>query len=248
MTDSSPQDDLPDPGNVERIGLHRSYAVIKPDSITVKSSRSGLIGPAIQAVITVVAVWALITYMATWPMWLLVILLFFALISGPTAVLGLVYNLMGSSFVIERPKQTARWQQGFLGLGLGTHELVPFHRMKRIEVSGDFEDELGSGDLQDVVQWEVRLVKDNDRLLRIGLVAAARPLAEEALARANALARATAQMAGVEVREGTLPDWAYEDEEFDELEDHDLLDQELDEEPDEAGDFADDLDGRPETT
>ncbi len=222
--------DLPAAGEVERIALHRSYAVITPDSITVKSSRGGLIGPAIQAIITAAAVWALINYMATWPLWLLAILLFFALISGPTAILGLVYNVMGSSFLMERPKGSARWQQGFLGLGLGTHELVPFHRMKRIEVAGDFEDELGSGDLQDVVQWEVRLIKDNDRVLRIALIAAARPMADEALDRANTLARAVAAMGGVEVREGVLPEWAFDEVHDEDLEERDDPDAWSDEE------------------
>lgn len=211
-------------GETERIALHRSYAVITPDSITVKSSRRGLIGPAIQAVITAVAVWALISYMATWPLWLLAILLFFALISGPTAVLGLVYNIMGSSFLMERAKRSARWQQGFLGLGLGTHELVPFHRMKRIEVVGDFDEELESGDLQDVVQWEVRLVKDNDRVLPIAAIAAARPLADEALERANVLARAAAGMAGVQAREATLPEWAFDGEGDDDIDANDMSD------------------------
>ena len=73
-----------------------------------------------------------------------------AIVAGPTAMLGFVYQVAGSAFLMERPKGTCRWQQGFLGLGLGTQELVPFPRIKRIEVSGDFEDELRSGDLQDV--------------------------------------------------------------------------------------------------
>ena len=42
-----------------------------------------------------------------------------------TAVMGLAYNVMGSAFLMERKKGTCRWQQGFLGLGLGTRELVP---------------------------------------------------------------------------------------------------------------------------
>src|SRR5581483_6952317 len=136
------------------------------------------------------------------------LLLLFLILIGPTAVLGLVYQIAGTSFLMERAKGTARWQQGFLGLGLGTRELAPFARIDHVEVAGDFAEELPSGDLQDVVRWEVRLVKDNGRALEVGAVAAARPLAEEALARANALAAALAEMAGVEARPGTLPAWA----------------------------------------
>jgi hypothetical protein len=111
---------------------------------------------------------------------------------------------------MERAKGSARWQQGFLGLGIGTHELVPFPRIARIDVSGDFEAELGSGDLQDVVTWRVQLVKDNDRVLDIADVAAARPLADEALARANELASALAAMSGAEATLAELPAWALE--------------------------------------
>ena len=92
---------------------------------------------------------------------------------------------------------------------------MPFPRIKRIEVDGDFEEELPSGDLQDVVRWEVRLVKDNDRALAVGLVVAARPLAEEALARANDLGQALAEMAGAPFVAATLPAWAFEDEDND---------------------------------
>jgi hypothetical protein len=212
--------DLPEAGEVERIALHRSMAVIRPDSIAVKPSRAGLIAPIIQGILALLAVWALVARMDSWPLWVLAILLGFAILAGPTAVLGLVYNVMGSSVLMEREKQSIRWQQGFLGLGLGTHELVPFWRIKRFEVTGDFDDELGSGDLQDVVTWDVRLIKDNDRELNLGTIAAARPLADEALDRANALARAAGEMSGAEVREAELPDWYFEDDaEFDEYDD-----------------------------
>lgn len=220
-TDHPAEDRDPNPptaDEAERIALHRAVAVVTPDSIAVRPPRGGLLGPLIQAVIAGLAAWALVSFLATWPLWVLGVLLVFMMIAGPTAVLGIVYNLLGSSVLMERRKGTVRWQQGFLGLGIGTHELVPFARIDRIEVSGDFEDELGSGDLQDVVTWEVRLVKDNGRLLQIGQIAAARPLADEALDRANAVARAFAEMSGVEAREGTLPSWFYlDDEEIDEL-------------------------------
>ncbi len=122
---------------------------------------------------------------------------------------------------MERPKGTCRWQQGFLGLGLGTQELVPFARIKRIEVSGDFEDELRGGDLQDVVHWEVRVVKDNDRVLAVGVAVAARPLANEALVRANDLGAALAEMAGAPFTPAALPAWALDDDDRDAAEDDD---------------------------
>lgn len=209
----------------ERIALQRSYAVLSPDSVAVKPSRSGLVGPAIQAALALGAVWLIVGFINVLPLWLLVVLLVFVLVAGPTAVLGLVYNVAGTSFLMERRKQTARWQQGFLGLGLGTRELVPFARIQRIEVRGDFEDELASGDLQDVVRWDVRMVKDNDRVLEVAAVTAARPLADEALDRANRLAEALGAMARAEVRRGAIPEWALEDYADDETMDEDEADR-----------------------
>lgn len=193
---------------VERIALQRSYARITPDEIAVKPVRSALVGPLVQAALTVAAAWVIGRYINALPLWALMVLFVFVLISGPTAILGVVHNVMGSAFVMERRKGTCRFQQGFFGLGLGTRELVPFDRIARIEVGGDFEAELASGDLQDVVRWEVRLIKDNGRVLPFASVLAARPLADEALERANTLARAAAEMSGSAVVEGRLPDWA----------------------------------------
>lgn len=195
------------------IPLHRAYASITPDVIAIRPSRRDIVGPIVQAGLAALAVWALVAFMNSLPLWVLGALLLFAIVAGPTAMLGVVYQIAGSAFLMERAKGTCRWQQGFLGLGLGTQELVPFGRIKRIEVGGDFEDELRSGDLQDVVHWEVRVVKDNDRVLAVGVAVAARPLADEALERANDLGAALAEMSGAPFTPAVLPEWAFDDDE-----------------------------------
>jgi hypothetical protein len=210
MTESG--GDTPIDSGPRRIALRRSYALISDDAIEVKQARAGLLVPLIQALIAAGAVLLIANYLDRLPIWLLLVLLLVTIFMGPAAILGVVYNVVGSSFLMERAKESARWQQGFLGLGIGTHELVPFWRIARVEVRGDFEEELGSGDLQDVVTWSVRLVKDNDRELDVADVAAARPLADEALERANELASALASMAGSQAQLGELPEWALEDD------------------------------------
>ena len=85
------------------------------------------------------------------PLPLLALLLAVAILMGPVAVLGILYNLVGSAVVLEREKQSVRWQQGLLGLGLGTSELVPFWRIDHIAVEGDYDDELAPGVHQDLV-------------------------------------------------------------------------------------------------
>lgn len=186
---------------VDRIYLQRTVAVVSDDAIAVRPSRIQWIAPAVQAVLTAPAVWVLITFLDSLPMWLLTILLIVALLLGPVAVLGLVYNLFGSEFLIEREKQSARWQQGFLGLGIGTAELVPFWRIGHVEVVTDAEEALSSGQERDFFQFDVRLVKDNGRVLDIGTITAPRPFALEAASRANRLVRHIGEMTGCEVRE-----------------------------------------------
>jgi hypothetical protein len=221
-------------GGRERIALTRSFAVITPDQITIKPARATLLGPAIQAGLTAVAVLVIALWLNSLPLWLLGVLLVFIMIAGPTAVLGLVYNVLGSSFLMERRKGTCRWQQGFLGLGLGTRELVPFPRIDRIEVGGDFDDALNSGDLQDFVRWEIRLVKDNQRVLEVASITTARPLADEALERANDLALALGAMCKKPVTTASIPEWALEDY-LDDLDDDDL-DDEVDDSDDDLED------------
>ena len=128
-----------------------------------------------------------------------------AILLGPIAALGFVYSIVGSSVMLERRKQSIRWQQGLLGLGIGTSELVPFWRIARIEVAGDHDRELAYGGRQDLVTWDVVLVKDNDKRLTIGSVVVPRPLAGEGLARANRLAQALAERAEASVQLAELP-------------------------------------------
>lgn len=189
----------------ERIPLQRTVAVVREDSIAVRPSRGQLLGPVIELGIALAGVGAIVLWMDSLPLLLLMLFLLVALILGPVGILGVVYNAIGSSFLMERKKQSARWQQGFLGMGIGTVDFVPFGRIKRIEVVSDYDYELASGEIQDIVQWEVVMVKDNDKRLTVGGVAAARSLAEIGVERANRLAERVASMAGVEAALAEIP-------------------------------------------
>ena len=189
---------------LDRIPMHRSVAVVTDDSIVVRPARARLVVPLIQGSLAAGAALLIVRLLNNdGPLLLLLLALVVVLFLGPAAVLGLVFNIAGSSVSIEREKQSVRLQQGFLGLGLGTSELVPFWRIERVEVAGDLTDELSSGELQDVVQWDVHVVKDSGRTVGLGAVVAARPLAAEALERANRLAVAVGELIGVEAR--TVP-------------------------------------------
>ena len=195
---------------VERIPMQRAVAVIRDDSISIRPGRRQLLVPLAQAVIAGGAVWLMAAFLNSLPLWTLVVLLLVAIVLGPAAVLGFVYNVYGSEFLVERRKGTARWHQGFLGLGIGTFELVPFERIARIEVKSDFDDDLSSGQAQDFVQFDVRIVKDNDRVLDVASLTCARPFLEDGVRRANRLAAALAEMSGRELAALALPSEAIE--------------------------------------
>ena len=190
---------------LDRIPLQRSVAVVKEDSVVVRPSRARLVGPLIQALVAGGAVALIVLLLDRMPPLLSASLLVVALIFGPSAVLGLVYNVAGSTFSIDRRKHAAVRQQGFLGLGLGTEELVPFGRIDHVAVTGDYDEELTSGVLQDLVHWDVEVVKDNDKRVHVGTVMAARPFAGEGRERANHLARVVAGIAAVPAHTGELP-------------------------------------------
>lgn len=180
----------------ERIPMHRAVAVIRPDSIAIRPSRQQLVIPLVQALIAGGAVWLLITFINVLPLWLLLVLLGISLLLGPAAVLGVVYSVYGTEFLVERRKGTARWHQGFLGLGIGTFELVPFERIERIVAESDIDDDLTSGQAQDLVELDVRLVKDNGRVLDVASLTTAHALLEDGIRRANRLAEALGEMTG----------------------------------------------------
>ena len=105
-----------------------------------------MLAPLIQLALAGGAVALIVVFLEVLPLALLVVLLGVALLMGPIATLGLIYNVIGRSVLLEREKQSVRWQQGLLGLGLGTDELVPFWRIDHIAVEGDYEAELAGGE------------------------------------------------------------------------------------------------------
>ncbi len=180
----------------ERISMHRAVAVIRADSIAIRPSRQQLLVPFVQALIAGGAVWLLIVFINVVPLWLLLVLLSVSLLLGPAAVLGVVYSVYGSEFLVERRKGTARWHQGFLGLGIGTFELVPFERIERIVAESDIDADLTSGQAQDLVQMDVRIVKDNGRVLDVASLTTAHALLADGIQRVNRLADALGEMTG----------------------------------------------------
>jgi hypothetical protein len=116
----------------------------------------------------------------------------------PLSGLGLVYSIAGAHIVVERHKQSAVLQQGYLGMGVGTQELIPFwkfdHMIVRELTPHDYR-----GHHEDFAQYEVAIKKVSGREIAVGTVTVARAEAKEGLARAREVATIIADMAGSKV-------------------------------------------------
>ena len=202
----------------EEIFLQRAIAVVEADRISIVPSRVQVIGALIEIGLAGLAILGVVLGFSTLPIWVLLPLLLIALLLGPIGVLGLIFGVIGTAFVMDRQARTARWQQGFLGMGIGTTDGTGFARIARIEVTSDGDDALRSGEHQDVITWDVEIVKDDEARLPVGTVITSRPMAIDGVTRANRLAEVLGEMAGVEAVLAFVPD----DDEYygdDELED-----------------------------
>lgn len=189
----------------ERIALRRATATVREGSIVVRPARGQLLAAAAQLALAAGAVAAIALFLDRLPYWLLAALLLAAVFLGPVAALGFVFAVFGSSVVVDGRKRAAHWQQGFLGLGIGTTTSVPFGRIGHVAVSGDHDAAGADGEPPEVVTWLVELVRDDGRRFELGAVLAARPLAAEGHARARRLADAVGALAEAEVRAGPPP-------------------------------------------
>lgn len=190
-----------------RIDLHRRVARIWPDRIEVKPSRGAVVVPAVGLAIGILSFVAVVTLTGAVPFGLTVLFLLLALLAIPLSGVGFVYAAFGADIVVDRKKQSLVWQQGFLGMGVGTQELVPFWKVKAIEVVETTA--RGPNEApESVAQYEVSVLKTSGRRLRVGSVTYARPMAKDAHALAMELARALSEMTGAPVTEPTAEELA----------------------------------------
>jgi len=180
--------------------LHRRIAILRPDRIDIRPARGAVIGPLIGFTIGVAAAAAIWFGMATLPLWLLGALLVIAVVGIPFAGIGTVYALVGAHVVVDKVKQSATWQQGFLGMGVGTTELVPFWKIDRILIEEAGVDGGDSGRrTEEFAQWKILLQKRSGKRLELGIASGPQSLRQEAFDRAWSVATAIGEMTGAPV-------------------------------------------------
>jgi hypothetical protein len=126
------------------------------------------------------------------PVWLMVPALLAAVILLPIAGMGFVYSAVGARVVVDRAKGSATWQQGLLGLGVGTQELVPFHKIAGLVIEEVVRADTHPSERrrEPLAQWDLVLVKGSGRRLTIGTVSVVRPLRSQAYERLREVGRA----------------------------------------------------------
>ena len=186
---------------VRRIPLDRRVCIVRGGRIDVRPERAALIGPLVGLAISLglfVSVGVLSSDLSALA---LAAMLVPGLILGPFSAMALVYSLLGANVVIDAKKQSATFQQGVLGLGLGTVEVVPFWKIERLEVQdlplGEVEAKRSPLPL-DLRAWDVVLVKTSGKRLSIGqVIAASSPdLIDEGFDRAVDVAEAVGTLVG----------------------------------------------------
>lgn len=184
---------MSEPPQRSLIDLHRRVCVIDADRIDIRPARSAAVAPLIGFLIGVFAFVAVLFWLEELPFLLALVLMGLAIVIVPFSGMGFVYSVYGANVVVDRRKQSVVWQQGFLGMGVGTEELAPFWKIERLELEETSRDRQEGGP-QDFAQYDITLVKVSGKRMPIGQVTVPRYLAGEGLARAREAAEAVAQM------------------------------------------------------
>jgi len=175
--------------------LNRRVAFIEPDRVNVRPALAAALFPLFGLLVGIAAFVSIILWLDRLPFVLVLLLLLVAIVSIPLAGIGFVYTVAGANVVFERRKQSGVWQQGFLGMGVGTTELVPFWKIDHVRIE-ELTRERQRGEMQDVAQLEIVVVKQSGKRLPVGDVVVPRSMVRQGLADVRDVADAIAEMTG----------------------------------------------------
>ena len=174
--------------------LNRAVATIAPERIEIRPDRVLVIGPLLGVLFGLACAVGIYLGRNDAPTWLLGLLLIGALISLPFAGMSLVYTIAGAQIIVDRAKQSMVFQQGVMGLGVGTREVAPFWKMKELQIE-DLAEGI-RGPTEEFAQWQLKLLKESGRTMQIGSLTWPRAQEEEGYRQIRELADAISEMAG----------------------------------------------------
>ena len=180
--------------------LHRSLALIGDEKVEIRSARSTVLLPALGVALGAGAGALIAIEAGNLPFVLLVGLLLFALLAVPISTMALVTAVIGADVVIDGRKGAATWQQGFLGMGVGTRELVPFAKIDHLAITIEGEAPDRWREEQDVLrQFSLVLVKQSGKRLTLAQVPVPAGDQTDGMDRTLAVANAIGNVTGAEV-------------------------------------------------
>ncbi len=183
--------------------LHRRVATIRPDRIEIRPPRSAVIVPLLGVALTAGLLALLGTSVDSLPFWLLGILLLFAVLLLPLSGLSLVYALLGASVIADRGGQNVSLKQRFLGLGIGTNELIPFWKIREWLVEDEGREIArvdGAIPAEEIAQWQLVLVKKSGTRHVLASVSGPRRHEEQGLQQIFEVAAAFSSLTGAPIR------------------------------------------------
>lgn len=180
--------------------LHRAMAVISDDKVEIKAARSTYALPILGLLLVAGGGW-LISSAGRLPFWMMVIVLLASLFIAPASIMGLVSSIAGASVVVDRKKGSLTMQQGYLGMGIGTKELVPFHKFDHLEVTleGNQPDRW-KGSTDSIRQFAIVLVKQSGKRIVLSNVPVSEGNQTDGVDRSLAVANAIAAIADTTVQ------------------------------------------------
>ena len=180
--------------------LHRSLALIGDEKVEIRSARSTILFPALGVALGAGAGALIAIEAGNLPFVLLVGLLLFALLAVPISTMALVTAVVGADVVIDGRKGAATWQQGFLGMGVGTRELVPFAKIDHLAITIEGEAPDRWREERDVLrQFSLVLVKQSGKRLTLTQVPVPAGDQSDGMDRTLAVANAIGNVTGAEV-------------------------------------------------
>jgi len=183
--------------------LHRRVVNISAQRIEIGPPRSAVVVPLFGVLLTAGLLALLATSVDALPFWLLGILLLFAVVLLPLSGISLVYALMGANIVADLGGQNVSMKQRFLGLGIGTNELIPFWKIRELLVEDEGREIARAGGAipaEEIAQWQLVLVKKSGTRHVLGSVSAPRQHEEEGLQQIFEVAEAFAALTEAPVR------------------------------------------------
>ena len=183
--------------------LHRRVVNISAQRIEIRPPKSAVVVPLFGVALTAGLLALLGTSVDSFPFWLMGILLLFAVVLLPLSGISLVYALMGANIVADRGGQNVSMKQRFLGLGIGTNELIPFWKIRELLIEDEGREIARAGGAlpaEEFAQWQLVLVKKSGTRHVLGSVSTPRQHEEEGLQQIFEVAEAFSALTEAPIR------------------------------------------------